>query len=61
MYNEVIKDNLLKEYLDLLDINLDYLKSLGNSQVGFKMERNGDFIRASRCNKKILKYHKFYK
>ena len=61
VYNEAIKDGFLKEYLELLDINLEYLKSLENSRMGFKMKRNGDFIRASRCNRETLKYHNFYK
>ena len=55
VYNEVIEDNLLKEYLAQLEIDLEYLKSIKTKRFEMKMKRNGKFVRNSICNKELLK------
>ena len=55
VYNEVIKDNCLKEYLDHLKIDLEYLKEIKNKTFEMKMKRNGKFLRRSICFKELLK------
>ena len=60
VYNEVIKDNYLKEYLAQLEIDLDYLKSIKNRHFEMKMKRNGKFIRNSLCNKEVLRINHIY-
>ena len=60
VYNEVIKDNFLKEYLAQLEIDLDYLKSIKTRHFEMKMKRNGKFIRNSICNKEFLKTNHIY-
>ena len=57
VYNEVIKDNLLKEYFAQLEMDLEYLKSIKTKCFEMKMKRNGKFIRNSICNKESLKYN----
>ena len=57
VYNEVIKDNDLKEYLNYLHIDLDYLKNISDPILGLKMKRNGDIIRSTLCKKEMLSRH----
>jgi len=43
--NEVIKDNKLKNFLNFIGIDLNYLKDLNKSNIyGFKFKKNGDLI-----------------
>ena len=42
LYNEVIKDPDLKEYLKFIGINLEYLVYFENTEFNLKFKRNGD-------------------
>ena len=57
VYNEVIQDKDLKEYLNYLKIDLDYLKNISDPILGLKMKRNGDIIKSSLCNKEMRSRH----
>jgi len=57
VYNEVIKDNDLKNYLNFLKIDLDYLKNISDPILGLKMKRNGDIIKSSLCIKEMRSRH----
>lgn len=61
VYNEVIKDNYLKQYLDHLKIDLEYLKGIKNKTFEMKMKRNGKFLKRSICFKEMLKTNHIYK
>ena len=57
VYNEVIQDKDLKEYLNYLKIDLNYLKNISDPILGLKMKRNGDIIKSSLCNKEMRSRH----
>ena len=54
VYYEAIKDNDLRDFLEELHIDLNYLKSICDPILGIKMKRNGEIIRSSLCNMGLL-------
>lgn len=42
IYDEVTKDPDLKKYLDFIEVNIEYLANLENSEFNLKFKRNGD-------------------
>ena len=53
IYKEVIKDEDLKKYLELLGIDIQYLKAIEDYEHNLKYKRNGD-IKKSACATKYI-------
>ena len=53
IYKEVIKDEDLKKYLELLGIDIQYLKAIEDHEHNLKYKRNGD-IKKSVCATKYI-------
>ena len=53
IYKEVIKDEDLKKYLELLGIDIQYLKAIEDYEHNLKYKRNGD-VKKSACATKYI-------
>ena len=53
LYEEVIQDIDLSNYLDFLGIDLEYLKKLEHDEFQLKYKRNGE-IKKSTCGTKLI-------
>ena len=54
VYNEMIKDDDLRDFLEDIHIDLNYLKNISDPIFGIKMQRNGEILRSSLCNMRLL-------
>ena len=54
VYNEIIEDDDLRYFLEDIHIDLNYLKNISDPIFGIKMKRNGEILRASLCNMRLL-------
>ena len=54
VYNEMIKDDDLRDFLEDIHIDLNYLKNISDPIFGIKMKRNGEILRSSLCNMGLL-------
>ena len=54
VYNEMIKDDDLRDFLEDIHIDLNYLKNISDPIFGIKMKRNGEILRSSFCNMGLL-------